>query len=92
MEQKHEKGKTMTTAEVVQWLEEFGLGEYKELFEDEGVNGSLLAELDMDMLEEMGVSKKYHRKKLITNLKNFRTLKFNISMMLISSILVRTSL
>ena len=69
MEQKHERGKTMTTAEVVQWLEEIGLGEYKELFEKEGVNGSLLAELEMDDLEEMGVSKKYHRKKLLTKFK-----------------------
>ena len=69
MGQKREKGKTMTTAEVVQWLEEIGLGEYKEIFEEEDVNGSLLAELDMDDLEEMGVSKKFHRKKLITKFK-----------------------
>ena len=60
-----EKAKRMTTAEVVQWLGENGLGEYKELFKEEDVDGSLLADLDSGDLEAMGMVNPFHRKKLL---------------------------
>eukprot|EP00049_Salpingoeca_infusionum_P006925 m.112890 g.112890 ORF g.112890 m.112890 type:complete len:844 (-) comp13494_c1_seq4:100-2631(-) len=51
--------------EVCEWLETIGLGAHVAKFEDEGVDGELLVELDMEMLEELGISSKVQRKKLV---------------------------
>ena len=56
----------MTTDEIICWLEDIGLGEYKELFESEGVDGSLLAELNAEDLKGMGMANTFHCKKLLS--------------------------
>ena len=47
-----------------EWLESKDLGRYAAKFESEGVDGKLLAELDEEMMQELGISTKLHRRKL----------------------------
>lgn len=54
----------------MQVLDKFGLGMYKERFVEEQIDGCLLLELDDDVLkEELGVSMKLHRLKLLAIIK-----------------------
>lgn len=53
-----------TKQEVCKWLESKDLGRYAAKFESEGVDGKLLAELDEEMMQELGISTKLHRRKL----------------------------
>lgn len=42
------------------------MSKYKDAFKDEQINGSLLAELDQEILEkELGVASGLHRKKIL---------------------------
>eukprot|EP00941_MAST-03F_sp_MAST-3F-sp1_P005253 g5253.t1 len=51
--------------EVAVWLEALGLWEYASSFENEGIDGSLLMQLDSVMMEELGVTEMEHRAKII---------------------------
>ena len=52
-------------------LESMGLQQYKEVFEKEQINGEVLIELDEDILkEELGVSSRVHRIRLMKVINN----------------------
>ena len=55
----------MTVDEVVQWLGTIKLGEHSEAFRSEGVDGVLLATYDLEDLEDIGISLKKDRKKIL---------------------------
>lgn len=47
-------------------LERLNLDQYKDTFQAESIDGSLLSELDEDTLQnELGMASKIHRKKLL---------------------------
>ena len=46
---------------VRQWLEDLGLGQYAETFEENAIGWSLLPKLNHDLLREMGISVVGHR-------------------------------
>ena len=60
-----EKALNMTVEEVVQWLDTIKLGQYAEAFMDMGVDGQLMATFEPDELEELGISSKIVRKKIL---------------------------
>jgi len=52
------------TAEVVNWLDSIGLGPYKSSFLENEITGTVLVNLTVDDISEMGIKKIGHRKKL----------------------------
>lgn len=48
-----------------QWLESLGLGQYTDAFERNDVDAEVLAELDHELLQQIGVSSVGHRVKII---------------------------
>ena len=67
-----DKAKKMTTDELCQWLRNVLKISDNDIkcFESEGIDGSLLAEFDVNDLEEIGIQKSYIRKKIITKFRN----------------------
>ena len=67
-----DKAKNMTTVELCQWLRnELNLSDNDiKCFEKEDIDGSLLAEFDVNDLEEIGIQKSFIRKKIITKFRN----------------------
>ncbi len=61
----------MMVEDVLRFLEEIKLGEYRELFEEEQVDGKLLHTLSEGMLEEMGVTNGYHRRKIVSKFEGY---------------------
>jgi len=60
-------------SEVIDWLNHLTLGQYKEAFEENDIEGKHLPDLSKDELKELGVKKLGHRMTLddaITKLKN----------------------
>jgi len=59
---------------VCEWLLSLGgvYGNYTEAFKENGIDGNMLLDLDEDTLEELGVEKKLHKRKI---LKSITTLK-----------------
>lgn len=52
-------------SEVRQWLDELGLGQYADAFEENAVDTDLLSDLDDSDLEKLGVSLLGHRKRIL---------------------------
>ena len=48
-----------------QWLEELGLGQYADAFEENDIDESLLPDLTDEALERLGVASMGHRLKLL---------------------------
>ena len=66
----------LTVEDVLLLLEKMNLNQYRDAFEQEKIDGILLASLDNDMLEELGVTKHIHRlrlKKIIEGKHNVET-------------------
>jgi hypothetical protein len=61
-----EKALCMTTEEIICWLEDIGLGEYKEFFESHDIDGSLLGDLNADDLKSKGMDNSFDCKKLLS--------------------------
>ncbi|EKX36483.1 hypothetical protein GUITHDRAFT_155237 [Guillardia theta CCMP2712] len=58
-----------TVEHVCAWLEGMDLGEYADVFRTNKIDGDLLAELEeRDLLEDFGITNKYHRKKIMKRL------------------------
>ncbi|XP_065910515.1 uncharacterized protein [Dysidea avara] len=57
--------KTMDVETVLQLLADMNLGEYKDSFQREQVDGELLVVLTKDELEDLGVTKKIHQLRLL---------------------------
>jgi len=57
--------KKMDLDSILQLLSDMNLGEYKESFKCEQVDGELLADLNLEKLEDLGVTKKIHQKRLM---------------------------
>lgn len=53
-----------TVEDVVDWLEEHKLGEYKKIFKENEINGQTLLELTAEDLSAMKITKLGHRKKI----------------------------
>ena len=56
--------KKMTVNDVLLLLEKMNLNQYRDTFEEEHIDGILLASLDNEMLEELGVTKSLHKLRL----------------------------
>ena len=52
--------------DVGDWLRNLGLGQYEDVFRDNGVDGAVLPKLTVDDLKEMGVAGVGHRRKIIS--------------------------
>ena len=52
--------------DVGDWLRNLGLGQYEDVFRDNGVDGAVLPKLTADDLKEMGVAGVGHRRKIIS--------------------------
>ena len=57
--------KTMDVESVLQLLSDMNLTEYKDSFQREQVDGELMADLSQEELEDLGVTKKIHQKRLL---------------------------
>ena len=55
----------LNTNGVLRLLDAIGLSQYKEAFKGEHVDGQLLASLDSNMLDELGVQKSLHKMKIV---------------------------
>jgi class 3 adenylate cyclase/tetratricopeptide (TPR) repeat protein len=55
------------------WLESLGLGQYADAFEGNDVDAEVLAELDHDLLQQIGVSSLGHRVKIIKAAAHFES-------------------
>ena len=61
--------------QVLKLLEDMNLGQYKKKFEEEQISGSLLLEIDDDILQnELGVTSKLHRLKILRIIEGRQTL------------------
>ena len=63
---------------VTAYLTHLKLGEYVELFEEEGVDGKMLWEMchaEEDELSDLGVSNAFHRRKIKTKLEKYLQMK-----------------
>ena len=60
-----EKAMAMTTEEVVEWLGTIKLSKYAKIFQDEDVDGELLATYNVKNLEEIGVNSGADGKKIL---------------------------
>ena len=58
-----------TTAEVGEWLDAIGLGEYKAVFDENCIEGETLASMSKADIKELGVEKVGHRVKLDKEIK-----------------------
>ena len=56
--------KELSDNEVLVLLEKMNLNQYRDTFEEEHIDGILLASLDNEMLEELGVTKSLHKLRL----------------------------
>ena len=56
--------KKLTVNQILLLLEKMNLSEYRDAFEQEHIDGILLASLDNEMLEELGVKKRIHKMRL----------------------------
>ena len=56
--------KELSDTEVLVLLEKMNLNQYRDTFEEEHIDGVLLASLDNEMLEELGVTKSLHKLRL----------------------------
>jgi serine/threonine protein kinase len=56
-----------STEKCIEWLVSLGdaYAEYAESFRENGIDGSMLLELDNDMLTELGITKKVHQMKVM---------------------------
>ncbi|XP_019857261.1 PREDICTED: uncharacterized protein LOC109585561 [Amphimedon queenslandica] len=64
-----------SVTEVLKLLEDMNLGQYKKKFEEEQITGSLLLEIDDDILQnELGVTSKLHRLKITRIIEGRQTL------------------
>ncbi len=52
-------------SDIRQWLEELGLGQYADAFEENDIDESLLPDLTDEALERLGVASMGHRMKLL---------------------------
>jgi len=50
-------------SDVATWLTSIHLGQYANIFVSEGISGEYLVTLDEEMLEEFGITKKFHQHK-----------------------------
>jgi len=57
--------KTMDVESVLQLLSDMNLTEYKDSFQREQVDGELMADLSLEELEDLGVTKRIHQKRLL---------------------------
>ncbi len=60
-------------ADIRQWLEALGLGEYAEAFAENKIDGSVLSHLTNDDLKDIGVVAVGDRRKLLTTITNLGT-------------------
>jgi hypothetical protein len=51
--------------DVGDWLRSVGLGQYEDIFRDNGVDGAVLPKLTVDDLKELGVAGVGHRRKIM---------------------------
>ena len=52
-------------AQVLLLLEKMGLKQYKEMFQKESINGEILVECDSEILEDLNVTSRIHRLRLL---------------------------
>lgn len=57
--------KTFSLDKLLQLLENMNLGQYKENFEGEQIDGEMIVHLGMDELADLGVDKRIHRTRLL---------------------------
>ena len=62
----------VTVSDVCEWLKKIGMSQYADKFEEEGVDGELLVELDKEDLPDLGVEKPLHQKKLLLKIKELK--------------------
>jgi class 3 adenylate cyclase/predicted ATPase len=56
--------------DVGDWLRNLGLGQYEDVFRDNGVDGAVLPKLTVDDLKEVGVAGVGHRRKIIASIED----------------------
>ena len=61
---------------VTRWLEQLGLGQYAEAFEDGAIDWDVLPELDHEVLKELGVQPPGHRLRILKAIQSLGTEKF----------------
>ena len=54
----------MSVSKVSEWLRKLGMSQYVDLFVEESVDGTMLLELDDEMMQCIGIKNPLHRKKL----------------------------
>lgn len=70
------KAADMSTEEVCQWLKERKIADnYIELFRENDVDGSVLADYTDEDLKELGIPKQHIRKKIISQFKKISSTK-----------------
>ncbi len=52
-------------SDIRQWLEELGLDQYAETFDDNEISAALLGELNNDILKDIGVAIAGHRMQIL---------------------------
>ena len=70
--QPSESAKKMTTQQVVEWLNSIKLSEYAKIFEDNDVDGETLACITLETLEELGIMKDFHRRKILLQFRKIK--------------------
>lgn len=58
--------------DVCEWLKNNNMTQYVDMFKMEGVDGGLLADLDEEALQDLGVEKSIHRKKILRKIKEMK--------------------
>ena len=61
-----------TVDDVCEWLKNNNMTQYVDMFKMESVDGGLLADLDEEALQDLGVEKSIHRKKILRKIKEMK--------------------
>jgi len=60
----HSRLEGISVSEVSEWLKKLGLSQYVDLFIEEAVDGTMLSELNEEMMQCLGIKNPLHRRKL----------------------------
>ena len=63
------RAKDLSLAEILDFLDRRGLGQYKKIFEDLEINGALLVQFQDDELRDIGITSALDRLRIITYFK-----------------------
>lgn len=62
---------SVTVTDVLQFLQSIKLDKYRELFEEEKMNGKLLQSLTKEDLQDLGIENAYHCRKIVTKFEEY---------------------